>query len=902
MPSLVIVDSENSFKTPVGHGRTTNALTTTDLSATPSLDSDKSNKDDDDDEDSQKGSDDEDSQKGSDDEDSQKGSDDESEYEESDDEESFTFDVNRKPPKNLTTTTKKKAHERSIRYASLQTPDLYKRTKHAKAAKEPQPTEHEIEIWRNEAVMAMAKESQAPDLLTCYMLMGRGGVKMTPWQNDMSMFFMVAFVIGVTPYQLILGLSNEAATTLQLQKIADGDEKMGPWRLPKIPNLSFHLRTVLNETYKTLRAKWDDTKGRIEGKYTVDGQQTITLPDCPSETKFTTLVYKGRNLMWKLWWGHKDSCRRDVRAEVVTWAATNLMKLKTTKEFKEAMDTYWEEGLVGHKLEYEEAHPTIKKVAAADGKADKAASPFSDEDESEDESDKDKDKDETEDGKDKGTEDDEEDNIPLTELKRRAKVKAAIALRLERKKAIKANLEKKRKATQDLDGNTKKKGLDGGNKVLDGAGNNTKKNLFLNENEGKVTTTEGKDEGHAKKQQLSEEMVMQQLQDKLKETLANLEKDDAVLGRLLREWVACMEHAKNPDCHRQFTYALRGIMAGSTKDIWLRYHGSGNHDLEPPARSHRGSTEYLVPSTDFKCMAKDVMRVMNALLVECDARGLRIIRYYWEYHLMKGMRQLTMEEMDPQMRLRGMYSCLVLSAATTDFDAINGAIKLFECGLLDSVDALADAPMATIIGCIKECGIHNKRAAFLKRGFVEIRDNHNGMIPQTLPGLEALPGVGRKTATLLLNEGYGFFAGIGTDKHVCNVATALGLFSRTFGLQNSAPSHVEDSLRTWITQPHFKDTNKIFGSMAQLVTQQLSNPKSDQDLSVMASALTERFHSCYELELIWYIIAKLRKHYKVVVEKRTIAQNKNEEESDDEDEAEEKNKTAMEKDDEDEAE
>jgi hypothetical protein len=86
-----------------------------------------------------------------------------------------------------------------------------------------------------------------------------------------------------------------------------------------------------------------------------------------------------------------------------------------------------------------------------------------------------------------------------------------------------------------------------------------------------------------------------------------------------------------------------------------------------------------------------------------------------------------------------------------------------------------------------------------------------------------------------------------------------------------------------------------FGSIAQLVTQQLSNPKSNNfkdELGLMVQCIRERFNSNYELELIWHIIYTVRKHYKVVVEKRIIAQKNDQEESgdegsDDEEEAEE---------------
>ena len=70
-------------------------------------------------------------------------------------------------------------------------------------------------------------------------------------------------------------------------------------------------------------------------------------------------------------------------------------------------------------------------------------------------------------------------------------------------------------------------------------------------------------------------------------------------------------------------------------------------------------------------MASDVMQVMKVFMEGCSLNGIRIIRYYWEYHLMKGIGQIDVETMDVQKRLRGMLACLILSAATTDFEAIN---------------------------------------------------------------------------------------------------------------------------------------------------------------------------------------------------------------------------------------
>ena len=144
-----------------------------------------------------------------------------------------------------------------------------------------------------------------------------------------------------------------------------------------------------------------------------------------------------------------------------------------------------------------------------------------------------------------------------------------------------------------------------------------------------------------------------------------------------------------------------------------------------------------------------------------------------------------------------------------------------------------------------------------------IRDRYERTVPTTVDELKTLPGVGPKTAILVMNEAYGLYAGIGTDKHVCYGADALGLFGLTFGLTRAKPDHVETSLCTWISRDRAKDINKTFGSFAQLLTQQLATIWKDNvgQLKVVLQAIYTRFSSPYELELKWFLIGRLRAYY-----------------------------------------
>lgn len=265
-------------------------------------------------------------------------------------------------------------------------------------------------------------------------------------------------------------------------------------------------------------------------------------------------------------------------------------------------------------------------------------------------------------------------------------------------------------------------------------------------------------------------------------------------------------------------------------------------------------------------MAKDQLQVLQIFLTSCDFRNIAPARWHWEHKLFSTLELL--DARDYQLRLRAMLVCLILSAATTDDACIECTGELHKAGLLD-FSQLATASVETIIPFIKKCGIQNQRAQYLKDTAKMIMSApNNGMVPSTYKGLMALPGVARKTTILMLNEGFGFFAGIGTDKHVMEGAKCFGFwYDETTKNKDSTgftSEHVESSLREWIGACHHKDVNKIFGSFAQLFTQELSSIKTeDQRLKMFAvlRALGDFISMPYHLELFWFMVKKLRAHY-----------------------------------------
>jgi len=88
---------------------------------------------------------------------------------------------------------------------------------------------------------------------------------------------------------------------------------------------------------------------------------------------------------------------------------------------------------------------------------------------------------------------------------------------------------------------------------------------------------------------------------------------------------------------------------------------------------------------------------------------------------------------------------------------------------------LAAAPAEEVEAVIRPLGMFRQKTSALKKAAQAIIDRHNGEVPAEIDALVALPGVGRKTAKVVLGEGLGIPAGVTVDTHVRRLARRLGL-------------------------------------------------------------------------------------------------------------------------------
>lgn len=87
----------------------------------------------------------------------------------------------------------------------------------------------------------------------------------------------------------------------------------------------------------------------------------------------------------------------------------------------------------------------------------------------------------------------------------------------------------------------------------------------------------------------------------------------------------------------------------------------------------------------------------------------------------------------------------------------------------------ADAPEGELEKDIQSTGFFNAKAKALRGMARALIERHGGQVPRTMEDLHALPGVGRKTANVVLGNAFGINVGVTVDTHVTRLANRLGL-------------------------------------------------------------------------------------------------------------------------------
>jgi endonuclease-3 len=148
----------------------------------------------------------------------------------------------------------------------------------------------------------------------------------------------------------------------------------------------------------------------------------------------------------------------------------------------------------------------------------------------------------------------------------------------------------------------------------------------------------------------------------------------------------------------------------------------------------------------------------------------------------------TNPEPKGELEYRNTYTLLVavvLSAQATDIGVNKATPALFDAA--DTPQAMVKLGVETVMDLVKSIGLYKTKARNLVALSQQLIDRHRSIVPHERAELEALPGVGRKTANVVLNIAFGEPV-IAVDTHVFRVS------NRTALAKGKNPAEVEAGL------------------------------------------------------------------------------------------------------------
>ena len=151
----------------------------------------------------------------------------------------------------------------------------------------------------------------------------------------------------------------------------------------------------------------------------------------------------------------------------------------------------------------------------------------------------------------------------------------------------------------------------------------------------------------------------------------------------------------------------------------------------------------------------------------------------------------------------------ILSAQSTDRQINKITPALFK--KYPAAQNYAEADPEELEADIRSSGFYRNKAKNIRAAAKKIVEEFGGGVPRTMEELLTLPGVARKTANIVLNDGFGVVAGIAVDTHVKRLAGRLGLSEET------NPDRIERDLMALIPEKDWGLVNYLLISHGRAV-------------------------------------------------------------------------------------
>lgn len=149
-----------------------------------------------------------------------------------------------------------------------------------------------------------------------------------------------------------------------------------------------------------------------------------------------------------------------------------------------------------------------------------------------------------------------------------------------------------------------------------------------------------------------------------------------------------------------------------------------------------------------------------------------------------------------------MVIAVMLSAQCTDERVNKTTPDLFK--KYGTAEEMAKADIKTIEKIIHPCGFYKNKAKNIKACSQKLIEEFDGVVPQDMELLQKLPGVGRKSANVVMLEAFHNPQGIAVDTHAKRISNKIGFSKQT------DPEKVEQDLLKQIPKEYYYDVNHLF--------------------------------------------------------------------------------------------
>lgn len=148
-----------------------------------------------------------------------------------------------------------------------------------------------------------------------------------------------------------------------------------------------------------------------------------------------------------------------------------------------------------------------------------------------------------------------------------------------------------------------------------------------------------------------------------------------------------------------------------------------------------------------------------------------------------------------------MMVAVMLSAQCTDERVNKVTAEFFP--KYNTPQVFANMPLEDIENMIHSCGFYKNKAKNIKLASQKILTDFNGKVPQNMEKLMSIPGVGRKSANVIMLEAFNNPQGIAVDTHAKRISNRIGFSSA------KDPQKIEQDLLKLFPKKYYYDANHI---------------------------------------------------------------------------------------------